>query len=692
MPSFDPFRIFYSVIGTLQDFLHNNFLSKWIRRSGRSRRSNNKSSAGRVSFDFWGALKRSFLVRWMMSLLDFLSVIPQYLDSRIGGAAKKSGKVGSLGNSLQMFYQAVFVEPVHLLIKLIGVSFRWFRTRQWLRISLALIPTFLLTGAIFSVWYGSRLDSRGALAKWYRELGELEIEQWEKSMGAGKASQGALADQAKAEDGTQAEEEESATISSFAEMLYRRTQLLDPSRDNQIGIAVALMQRGAISKGQNILKRLAPDNETQYPRAHAYMALSYLVEFMRTRDSKLLKPFQHHAEASWEWGGTHKDVLIMSGDLHWQNGQVDKAIACYKRAAESAPESNVLLFQRALAAGQPRLAELARERGIRYFETDLNRYPGKVETIVQLAMLQAADESGAQEAEELITKAQAVNPNPIYVRALSEIYRQRFLNVARANQNIAAGFVYLDRAMVLDPSNPLVAEFMELMVRQGSKEGTQLQTALNELLVTGQATTGTHAMLAELHLQNEELPKALVHLEQVFKVAPSAVKYVNHLSRCYAAMGDFDKALRVANQTKELLQKSRRTSEKYEKYADDLLETVGKVYQQKQQYSEAAEAYKECLAINPNRAETRRLLARVYRATGDETSAAQQDALASQIEAKAQELTAFQRAAAADKPLESDSTSQQPPNAESASTADEDSASPATGPQSEDPDTVDQED
>lgn len=682
MPSFDPFRIFYSVIGTLQDFLRNNFLSKWIRRSGRSRRSNSKSSAGRVSFDFWGALKRSFLVRWMMSLLDFLSVIPQYLDSRIGGAARKSGKVGSLGNALQMFYQAVFVEPVHLLIKLIGVSFRWFRTRQWLRISLALIPTFLLTGAIFSVWYGSRLNSRGALAKWYRELGESEIEQWEKSMVAGKAFQGAIADQAKAEDGTQLESEGSATISPLAEMLYRRLQLLDPTRDSQIVIAVALMERGAISKGQNILRRLAPDNETQYPRAHGIMALSYLVEFMRTRDSNLLKPFQHHAEASLEGGGPHKDVLIMSGDLHWQSGRVEEALKLYGYAAELAPESNVLLFQRALAAGQPRLAELARERGIRYFETDLNRYPGKVETVVQLAMLLAADESGAQKAEELITKAQAVNPNPIYVRALSEIYRLRFLNVARANQDLAAGFVFLDRAMVLDPSNPLVAEFMELMVRQGSKAGTQLQTALNELLVTGRATTGTHAMLAELHLHKEELPKALVHLEQVFQVAPSAVKYANHLSHCYVKMGDFDKALRVANQTKELLQKSRRTSEKY---ADDLLETVGKVYQQKQQYPEAVEAYKDCLAINPNRAETRRLLARVYRATGDEASAAQQDELASQIEAKAQELTAFQQAAAAVKPLESDSTSQQAPNTDSPSTADEDSASPATDPQSESP-------
>jgi len=591
-----------------------------------------------------GSMKKLFFVRWIVFLFHALSVVPHYLDSRIGSASRKSGKVSSLGGSLQMLYQATFVEPARWLMQMIGVSFRWVRTRQWLGISLAMVPSLVLIASIFSVWYGGRLNTRGALANWYHELGEAEIEQWETSLAAGGGLQNALLSQGETKVALQDSQDDSSKISPFAELLYRRIQLLEPNQNSQIIIAATMMQRGAISSGQNILRRLAPENDENNPKAHAMMAMSYLIEFMKSQNSALLPAFQHHAQASLKWPGTPKDVLIMSGDLYWQSNDVPKALEMYQRAAAVAPEVNVVLFHRALAAGDPRLAELARERGVNHFQIVLNRNPGKVDAITQLAMLMANSDAGAQQAEELLTKAQALQPNPAYARALSEVYRMRFLNVARSSQNIAAGFIYLDKAMVLDPSNPQVAEFMEMMVRQGAKAGGELQSALNEMLVTGRATTGTHAMLAEFHLLQNDHPKALVHLEQVYQVAPSAVKYANNLADCYANLGQWDKALSTAGQTKELLEKNGRMSEKY---SDDLLETIGTIYEKQQRFPEAVEAYLECLKLNPNRAETRRLLARVYQSSGDETNASLQEQLASQIDAKVQELTAFQKASIA---------------------------------------------
>ena len=330
----------------------------------------------------------------------------------------------------------------------------------------------------------------------------------------------------------------------------------------------------------------------------------------------------------------------MAGELHWQRGNMQKALELYQRAASVAPEMNLFLFQRAITAGQPRLAELARERGITHLQLTLRRDPSRAEILAQLAMLLATSDEGARQAEELITKAQSLRPSPILSRALSEVYRIRFVNVARTDPNSAVGFIYLDKAMVIDPSNPSVAEFMEMMVRQASRVSDELQKALSDLLVSGRATTGTHAMLAEFHLNNKDDSQALMHLEQVYQVAPSAVKYANHLATLYASQGELDKALTTATKTRDLLQKTSRLTENY---SAELIETIGKIYQKQQRYDEAIESYLQCLSLAPNRAGTRRLLAKVYRKQGDSNNAQLHEKLAEQIDTRNQGLTAFQQ-------------------------------------------------
>lgn len=641
MSSFDPFKMLYSVLGAAQDLLRNNFIAKKLRRSSRSKRSTGGSARKDGLSSFLSGLKKVFFIRWMISLFLVISVIPQYLDSRITTASRKSGKIKSLNDRFLLLYQVAFIEPARRLFQLLGMSFRWVRSRQWLGIIVAIIPTMVLTGAGFASWYGSRLNERGALAGWYHDLGTKEMEEWEASLGAGAGIQSMIQAVDASDSDSPQDAGGSMKVSSYAEMLFKRIQLLAPNHDSQIVIAATMMQRGAISSGQNILRRLAPDDRQNNPKAHAMMALSHLVQFMKTRDSSGLTVFEHHAEASLRWGGTPKEVLFMAGDLQWQRGNMQKALEMYQRAAAVAPEMNLFLYQRATVAGQPRLAELARERGITHLQQTLNRDPSRADVLAQLALLLATSEEGAQQAEELITRVQSFRPNPLLTRTLSEIYRMRFVNVARTDPNTAVGFIYLDKAMVIDPSNPSVAEFMEMMVRQASKVSDELQKALSDLLVSGRATTGTHAMLAEYHLLNKEESQALMHLEQVYQVAPSAVKYANHLATLYATRGELDKALTTASQTREFLQNSSRLNEKY---SDDLIETVGKIYQKQQRYEEATEAYLQCLSVSPNRAGTRRLLAKLYQKQGDDKNAQLQERMADQIDSRGQELTAFQQA------------------------------------------------
>jgi tetratricopeptide (TPR) repeat protein len=163
----------------------------------------------------------------------------------------------------------------------------------------------------------------------------------------------------------------------------------------------------------------------------------------------------------------------------------------------------------------------------------------------------------------------------------------------------------------------------------------QLVSFLNQELVTGKATTGTHAMLAEHYLGEKSFTQAIVHLEQVFRIAPTAAKYSNDLAELYISAGRLDDALNVANRSLSILSKRELLAEKH---VDDLLENLGYIYQKLQNWEEAVPALELCLSFSPERPQARYRLAEAYRKTGKQELAEEQEKLAA-----ATELTANRR-------------------------------------------------
>jgi tetratricopeptide (TPR) repeat protein len=537
---------------------------------------------------------------------------------------------------IRFIYRSSLVEPFRWLVQLAGTLFRWARSRKWKLLVVSSIPSMLLVSAIGATWLGGRINE-AVLAKHYFELGEQELADWEQSLGESSTFNAESQPEDLSSFIASEPEGERPAISSYGELLFRRLQLLEPSRDSHVIIASAMLQRGAIANGQHLLRKIAPDDKVGYAKAHALMAMSYIVEFRQTREQRLLPLFLHHAQIARNWAGTPRDVLLQAGELLWQAKKYDQALAFFESTAKRSPETYGLLAQRLSSVGQMELASVAMQKAVDYFQIKLKADPRNEKLRIQLAQMLSVDSAGIELAEQLLKQGQTTRPSPMLSRAMSDLYRVRFVLNGRDNPNKVEGFRFLDRAMVLDPTNPKVAENIAALMRLGvdiqdetdKRQVQELGAALNRVLVSGGATTGTHAMLAIYHLSQKRHKEAISHLEQIYQVAPTAIKFADHLAYTYAAEGRLDDALKVAKQCRQLIEDRKML---HEKFVDDLLDTQGRIHQKLGQLDEAIDCYELAININPTRQDTRSRLAKLYRHQGNDEKALTQDAAIQKIQ------------------------------------------------------------
>ena len=632
MRSFDPIESFYSLvdgllglvrrlvapIGRLLRFLGALVMGPvdWLLdRMGSSKRDHDAASTGRVYAFF----------------LDVVSLPKELLDSRLSKKTQDSSIFQAIGNFFLMLLNLSLMEPAKWMASLAGLGFAWVATRTWGFILVSAIPSLILISATVLVWRGGRMD-KAKLAQHYFELGLAETSTWDDTdtrdapvAAPGDSGSDRLADP----DASPAlsSNEASPSISSYAEMLFRRVQILQPRRHGQFVIGMALVQRGAVASGQKTLTKIAPNDAIGYPPAHSVLAASYLNQYISTRDPELLTLFEHHSKVAVQVPQTSREVLLAASELQWERGSRAEALRILELAAERYPELYVRLIQRAASSGQQRLANDARKKAMIHLQESLASNPYNDQARVQIAQLHTIDAAGLAAAEAVLNEGLSLAPSRLLSRALSEVYRLRFVTQMIQSRESQVDINLLDIALQIDPTNPLVTDQIEQLVKLGHRPDSELRQLLNKILASGTATTGTHAILAEMHLNQNDPTAALLHLEQVYQAAPNAIKYTNQLAKLYMAAGRHDDALGRATYALQYLEEADLLRERY---GCDLLETVGDIQLARGEAENALGAYQRCLQIDAGRNEIRRKLADLHRQLGN---AAQADALEEELSA-----------------------------------------------------------
>ncbi|MBX3421578.1 MAG: tetratricopeptide repeat protein [Pirellulaceae bacterium] len=508
------------------------------------------------------------------------------------------------------------------------------------------------------------------------------------------------ADLAGSNDQTDSTEMQKYVVSPYGEMLYKRAQLLRPTPESQFVVGTTLMQRGNIVQGQKVLRSLAPDDKAGLPKAHAIMAMGYMAQYAKNPNNDLVPVLLHHAQESLPWEYTPKEVLFVASDINWQKRDFDRSLQIFETLTQRFPEHYHLLAQRARAAKRDELADNAIKHAIEYYKNELAKEPSNHGIRIQIVQLLGASPEALDEGEELLNQAPEDDSYNVIRRAKSDLYRVRFGNFLRplleqrlmgktveqikAMDRLTVDLSLLERALEIDPTNPLVSEQTAILIRDKINRSPKLTAALKEMLDSDTASVGTHAVLSEHFLNEGRYADAIRHLEKVHKAAPLAVKYANNLAWLYLEEKRIDEAMEVGKRTLELLQQNGLQGAQF---IDELLDTLGMVYQAQGKDTDAISLFELALRYNPNRTDSRERLAALYRKRGNEGVAvaheqaieaikkAQMEAEENAKQAASQSVAAAPSDASPDTPSQDDSAPSQDDSAPSQDDSTEESAS-----------------
>ncbi len=519
------------------------------------------------------------------------------------------------------------IDPSRWLVSLAGFGYDWMITRSWKRILLAMFPVFLPGTVVGLVWLGRQMD-REALASHYRELGDQEIAGWEEDWGAtdnsarqqeslpaagegGGSEEVAQADSKKKIDGQ-------PVVSPFAEMLFRRAQVLSPSDHSQFVVGATYAQRGAIAKAKATLSKIAPDDRAGYAPAHAFLAYTYLKEFQREPNRELMPLLKHHAWEATKAPKAPEAVLQAGSDLFWISGERPRSLDMLAQAAKINPENNVMLAKRARVMGNARVAEQAQLDAESYLLAQLGERPSDEPKRLKLARLYL-DADKFDQAETILREGEKLENSPGIARGLSELYRRRFQKSLKVKDgSFLADLTMLNQAMRLDPTNPMVAEEVAKLARIGGPEASrEMIDQLKMFLAEGKATAATHAWLAEAYVVRGEHEKALPHLEQVITRLPKSAKYLNNTAYILAELYP-DRLEEALALSKRAVAASTRSDGQA---VADYYDTLGFVCLKLDRNIEAIAAFESAVALQPQRIDFHQQAARAYRKQGDESMA-----------------------------------------------------------------------
>jgi len=574
------------------------------------------------------------------------------------------------------------LDPSRWLVSLAGFFYDWMITREWKRVFIGLIPIGLLGTAAGLVWAGSQLD-RGRLAGWYLELGDQEIAAWEQAWAPTRLAEGPPApDAAAATPGMNATEDspasdrmadesssaeareagESQELSRFSETLFRRVQLLEPSKRSQFVIGATLAQRGASDQAVRLLTEIAPNDRAGYAPAHAYLTMIYNREVMKVPQGEpawieLAKKINHHALSASAWDRAPAEVLIQGSNALWNESKENKtgSLEIFERAAANDRKLYLDLARRANQAGSISKRDDALAKVTKYITERLAENPKDVEARVMLAEIAILGgswkakssidvEAALRQAGEILEEGIQLESEPRLLRGLSEVYRLLFVEDLRKGDRQSANIGLLDLAMQTDPSNEKVAEQVALLARVGgTKPSQELVTMLQEFLAQGKATATTHAWISEVYLLRGDFEKAIPHLEQVVTRLPNAAAQLNNLA--YVLADRFPARLEEALEfsKRSIAASSSRPNANY-------FDTLGVVFGKLGRTNEAIAAFESAISLENNRPDFRRNIAEQYRKLGDEGMAAIHEKIRVELEKKLAAPAAVQNPAAESTP------------------------------------------
>lgn len=601
---------------------------------------------------------------------------PDYQPLRL----EKRAQVAQTGKTMEL-------DPSKWLVSFAGFVYDVLITREWTKILIGMSPLALLVGLMVAVWGGGQLN-KGRLATWYLELGDKEVAAWEQSWAPTKAAKttdgGTGPSEPEAATGDSAEQPNNmptlprTQVSRFAEVLFRRVQLLEPSNRSLFMIGATLAQRGAADRAIKLLTKIAPNDEAGYAPAHAYLAMLYQTAFLANyqagQPTAQLLPVaelaMHHAQQAATWDRVPTAVLQYASAMY---ADIEKdsntSLRLLELGAQRDPKLLPSVIARAKLSGNERYAASATKDAIEYAEKQLEQDPKDVEARLMLSETYVWNKD--LELAEATLRAVDCSKDERLTRALSDIYCMKFeaeLELIRTGKQSSANLSLLETSMQIDPTNPRIPQQIAGMAFSGAaRPNNEMIEMLQRFLAEGKATTTTHLLISRVYLMRNNFEKAMPHMEQVAVLEPRHHDNLNNLAYVYAVTkpDKLEEAMQLVQNA--ILQTKNQPNAGY-------IDTLGVILMKLGRINEAIAAFQKAINVDPNRIDVQQNIRDAYLANGQPDMA---EVHAKRIEFLEEQKKIAEKKGAA---TSADSNAQGNPNSQSeASTPDNTIAGEAKG-------------
>jgi tetratricopeptide (TPR) repeat protein len=371
--------------------------------------------------------------------------------------------------------------------------------------------------------------------------------------------------------------------------------------ENLYELGLALAAQGQPERAFEIMEQIAPIDRKAHAPAHLWLAIYY---WKNLSDPKNRKRAEEHLELALQGDLPDPDAAHgLLGELHAQNGSLDKAAIHLEHAVRTRPHVRLRYAVVLAAQGKKALATDEAKQVASYFKTraqaDVKDHVARVGWAETLAFLE-----DFPQALQVLADGHHLTGEPLYPPVMGRVVAKwHHFVVASKPDDTATQWTLLEKGLQLDSTNvDLLDRLVQLMGRT-EEEAAKARVLINKVLSKGEATATTHFLLGMDAWRQDDAAAAELHWERAIQLSPNLPMVANNLAWLLAhnKNPDLPRALDLSTRV-------------IEKYPNDLSyrDTRARIYMKMARWRDALPDLELILARAPTFPGINRALAEAY--------------------------------------------------------------------------------
>lgn len=339
-----------------------------------------------------------------------------------------------------------------------------------------------------------------------------------------------------------------------AKVFYDKLVRLDPT-DPKYKFALALLaeQQDDIERTRRLMAQLAPLEQTQYGPAHFWQANDRLKQEKKTDDD--LQFVQTHMLRAVDSDPNNIRAHAVLSQVYAIRKDARRAADHLEQVVDHQPAARMGLALLYAQLGKPDEATKQARMYAEHCYDRLRKSPADDNLRLSLARAETLLNNHKQ-AAGILREGMARSRDVRFPQMLATVlvaWSDRL-----PQEQLSTKLELIQQAVTLAPNNSAVLQRLAPFALKENAESKQVRELLLDILASGKAPATVHMILGTIASQEDDLEKAVLHLEQAYQQNPRMPQVTNNLAWVLAHRNpaDLQRALKLADAAVQLAPRS----------------------------------------------------------------------------------------------------------------------------------------